>query len=317
MGDYCRLIQYSKAMSPRLARILELCVGGFDEPWSTPVHRAIDVDSLFYSLEAEKRQHAILLLGSIVAGFAYYSIHGREASISVCVDPFLPPFYSETALRELLYAARTFLEEERVFSAKIVAGFEQGYLHQALNKIVGFEGDEHIATLMIYTGRSRKVKMRGDYAIRPACIYRDIDGIVEVYNKAFSEYTWFKPLTREEALELYASKANTVIYVAVARREKRIVGFIYAEHFRALDGKKTLFLSALAVDPEHQRRGLGTALLRQAVVSVPRGTRIALSSYRGLEKLYSRMGFQEKRRWIAKNIPLHMLPSKSSCRYKP
>ncbi len=304
----CRYTSYHPGYAARLALILEACHGGVEEPWATRLYRGVDVERLVKSLEHSGAAHTVLTVGEgLVAGFAYCSKRGVEAEAGLCIPPLSPRYMGLEALKALLAWIKDRCSRGIV---EISAGFEHGYLHSMLEELLGPGFSLHKATLMEHTGRIRRRRVTG-YRFRPGCVYREAEEIARVYNRAYSKYPWFRPLSVEEVVEAFAGRTSTVLYVA-EREGGGVVGFAYAHLFRAVDGKKTAILSAFAVDPEHQGRGVGSGLLASLFQSLPRRTRVAVISAPGLENVYARKGFTVKRRWVSLRVPASHLP-RGSC----
>jgi ribosomal protein S18 acetylase RimI-like enzyme len=105
---------------------------------------------------------------------------------------------------------------------------------------------------------------------------------------------------------VFGPEAPPVVWVARAERGGRVVGFVGA---RAKNG--VLEISGLAVDPSHQRAGLGRALVRAVLrsarrrgldlvalhVSTGNEAAIALYTSAGFEKTELLAGFYSARRF--------------------
>ena len=294
------LTGYSRSMGARLALLLEKCHGGLEEPWATRVYRAPDVEQFLTALRGRGGDYRVLAWGSRPLGLVYcWPPSGGRVEIGVCVESCLPGSTRRDAIGELLGYASTFcVDGDSV--AEISSGFEHGALYSWLVEAIGPSIVVHRATLMKLHGRLAKIGARRvpGYSFRPACIYKDLERLVEVYNLAYSGYQWFRPLSTGAAEELFSGRMGSILYVA-EDKGGRIAGFAYARVFRAVDGKKTAIITALAVHPSHRGRGVGSSLVRHVVASLPRGTRVAVIASPGLEEMYSKLGFVVRRRWVS------------------
>jgi putative acetyltransferase len=81
----------------------------------------------------------------------------------------------------------------------------------------------------------------------------------------------------------------------VARLDGAVVGFVMVSHARLVDDggaeHDVLTLSPLGVAPDHQREGIGSALVRAALAAADR-TGAALVTLEGSPAYYGRLGFR-------------------------
>ncbi len=101
-----------------------------------------------------------------------------------------------------------------------------------------------------------------------------------------------------ELLAAYFGDPRALILVA---EDPEIVGFLIAREESALWGSRTLHIHDLAVDPNHRRRGAGSALLAELIaVASGRGVpRIRLEvrvTNEGARRFYNAHGFRPVRR---------------------
>ncbi|WP_194840473.1 GNAT family N-acetyltransferase [Hyperthermus butylicus] len=103
-------------------------------------------------------------------------------------------------------------------------------------------------------------------------------------------------------------RGNVICYVALDNTGN-VVGYVDASIYEALDGGRTADMGLLAIDPEHQGKGLGKALMGTVVGALSRlgVRRIVLDSVSCLERFYSRFGFREYRRWVTIRTPIQTL----------
>ena len=92
----------------------------------------------------------------------------------------------------------------------------------------------------------------------------------------------------------------------VARTAGAVVGFVMVSGATLVDGERrhaVLTLSPLAVHPDHQRRGMGAALVREALRRAE-DTGAPLVLLEGSPAYYPRFGFQDARRHgVAFDLP--------------
>lgn len=80
--------------------------------------------------------------------------------------------------------------------------------------------------------------------------------------------------------------ASQIVLVAVEGDE--VIGFLRA----ITDGLFNGYISSVAVAPKYQRRGIGTALMNEAVGRSPDITWILRAGRPGVAEFYRRLGFQ-------------------------
>ena len=82
----------------------------------------------------------------------------------------------------------------------------------------------------------------------------------------------------------------------VARLEDRVVGYVMISHAELVDGDAhhdVLTLSPLAVDPDHQHRGIGSELVRRVLAAAGRRRDLPrLVTLEGSPAFYGRLGFE-------------------------
>lgn len=120
-------------------------------------------------------------------------------------------------------------------------------------------------------------------------------------------YDWYTPITLEEYRSWLA--CNNV-RLLVIEYEGRVIGVLEYRCYRALDGKETMYVEGLAVDPDYQGRGVATRLLEEALTSrLCSVERVYLDAVAGLEKFYARLGFREHGKYVVLSTPLDALPN--------
>jgi putative acetyltransferase len=117
----------------------------------------------------------------------------------------------------------------------------------------------------------------------------DFDAIAEVVSRAFGS-------AREARLvaAIRASPNYVPTWSVVATVDGRVVGHVMVSYATLLDGsieRPIPTLSPLAVDPDHQRRGIGAALVRAVATNVE-DTGEPLIVLEGSPWYYSKLGFE-------------------------
>ena len=120
---------------------------------------------------------------------------------------------------------------------------------------------------------------------------RDIAAIARVHRRAclvaYAFMNWSH--SEEEVRAWYAGKFSAWDWGLVAEVDGRAVGFI------ATCGA---YVDQLFIDPDHQRRGIGTALLTAALERVPPAAALTVfKDNRPARRFYERHGFVEVRRF--------------------
>ena len=116
------------------------------------------------------------------------------------------------------------------------------------------------------------------------------EDVARIHNAAFASDVAFRKYTATEMADLLA---EDVLWVA--RNESRIVGFCRLESEQDLT-----WLEVLAVDPDHQGRGLGATLAYRALQAAglgqdrPAGLNVSSANLAALS-VYKRLGFEPRR----------------------
>lgn len=268
-----------------------------------------DFREWFSSSWFNPREFAIVLLGDRVVGFSW-AFNSRAPRIHPCVDPNQPLGIIEEILEALLSWARHSLESRGVRGSIRIGAWEyQGFMYRMLKRILHMVVEDYTSTLMKFIGPLPQINIPKGYRIRLATL-DDVLGIVNVFNKAFSIYEWFHPWNVDDAMKHY-KRRKPLLYVAIDDNGE-IVGYVHVELFKAIDNEVTGVLNTVAVDPKHQRKGLGKALITIATKElIKRGAkRIYLDSIKGLENYYLKLGYKEYQKWIALKTTISQLPQK-------
>jgi len=279
--------------------------------------RPITIDDFrewFGSSWYDPREFAIALLGNRVIGYSW-AFGGRVSRIALCIDPNEPLNISEEVAEMLLAWARYSLESRGIRGIVRVSAWEyQGFMYRLLKRMLYTAIEDHTSTLMKYVGPISQITIPKGYRIRLAT-FDDVPGIVNVFNKAFSIYEWFHPWNVDDAMKHY-KRRKPILYVAIDSNGE-IVGYVHVELFKAIDNEVTGVLDTVAVDPKHQRKGLGKALVTIATKElIKRGAkRIYLDSIKGLENYYSKLGYKEYQKWIALKTTIPQLSQKPLIQY--
>ncbi len=276
--------------------------------WAMSIKSVDDVRDMFRSAWFNPKEFALATLNDRIVGCAWAFIE-RNCRISLCIDPYQPPWVTEEATRMLLAWARHSFEKRGARGIVTISSWNQfGYMYRLLRRILsGILIEDYVATLMVYVGLQSKPTIPEGYTIKCGSI-NDLPRIVEIFNKAFSIYDWFHPWELEDARR-YFERYKPILYIALSR-DGEIVGYADAMIFKAIDGQDTGVVATVAVDPSHQRRGLGNALVATIVKELENKgiKRIYLDGVKGLETLYAKLGFKEYRKWIRFTTTLPSLP---------
>ncbi len=291
-----------------IVRLANTC-SSFDEAWA---HRPLTVDDIrslwFESTWYNPRDFALSVVDGRVRGYGWAWISKDVGRAFICIDPALTSSLQYTVLEDLLSWARLRLEEEKVSVVRLRALFEHGLVHRLLKSIIGNYVEDYPATLMVLEKPPRQTIPR-EYRVREGGL-SDLEGIVRVYNEAFSRYEWFIEWNIEDARKWY-SRRKVIVFVA-EHVDEGIVGYVDGEVMKSIDGSVNAVIATLAVKPKHQGKGLGKALLSLIANKLwSMGVdRIFLESVEGLEPFYGKLGFRVWRRYVSLITHVGSLPQK-------
>lgn len=106
-----------------------------------------------------------------------------------------------------------------------------------------------------------------------------------------------QPAVADLVVAIRASEPYEAGLALVARRGAEVVGFVMISHAELVEASgahhDVLTLSPLAVHPDHERRGIGSALVRAALVRADARTELPrLVTLEGSPRFYRRLGFE-------------------------
>ncbi len=301
-----------------------------DEPW---IFREIQVDGIKdmfkYSWYEPKRFGMVIYEGPegksvVAASWVTPSELGKPHAITPYINPYLPKWLVKDVLEALLSWCRYVLEREGILGiAKIYVDLEGGYLHRLVKEYLSVGGIEGTsATIMKLGGVHGEAKVPSGYLIREAN-EGDYRGIAEVHNKAFSKYEAFVAWSEDDVrrfYEYFRRHFKFKVLVAEELSSGKVVGFCDGGVFKALDGELSADVTTVAVDPEHQGKGLGRALVLKMVNELmklgSKPERTYLISIHDLEPFYASLGFRVYKRLMYILTPIQYLP-KELKNYRP
>ena len=241
-------------------------------------------------------------------GFTWVWRAAGSNTVWVIADRSVPTWVLTDVVRSALAWARLALERAGLRGvADVRCGFWSGWLHRLVEGVVGAGLAASWGTLMVYSGGASSYAPPSSYGVR-LCSPGDATSIARVVNRAFSQYVWWHLVSPEDVLTRLR-RAGAVCYVAVDEGGD-VVGCVDASIYTALDGGLTADVGLLAVDPGHQGRGLGKALVSAVIEALARRgvRRVGVDSASGLEAFYRSLGFRECRRWVTVRVPVPALP---------
>ena len=281
-----------------------------DDPWA---HEAVDAnyirDMWFSAHSYEPENFGMVMYGRRVLGYLWIWRAKEGVWTNIYVDPTLPSSLIDLAVDQLLSWARMRAEQMRDYRVVVSLGPEYGYKHRLLRKRFIHHDYRHLFTQMILRKEVKLKDTHPNYILRPGTL-NDVPEIVRVFNRAFEVYEWFHPWNVDDARRWY--ERENVVLVIAEDRSGSIVAFADAKVFTGLDGTRNALIMTVAVDPSHQGRGLGRAVLARIVKEVMRSgyiNRVFLDSVVGLEKFYQKSGFRIWRRILALNLTTSEMPS--------
>ncbi len=296
-------------LDEKIVGLLNKC-NMMDEAWS---HRKVSVEEIrrlwFAASWYDPSELGLLFYSNRLVGYCWAMKRDKGFPwLGLCVDPMLPDTIKYNVVETSLSWARWSLDSKGIRGkVHIGVGYEHGYTHYLLKKILASYLEKHTATLMILNRTEKKHPPPG-YRLREGGL-EDVEAIVRVYNEAFKKYDWFMEWKLEDAKKWYEARKPKIIVAETSNGE--IIGYVDAEIRMGLDGSENAYLLTLAVKPEHQRRGVGRALLTAMAYELQKTSRVKrifLDSVEGLEPFYGKLGFKVKRRTLALVTPISSLP---------
>ncbi len=296
-------------LDEKIVELLNKC-NMMDEAWS---HRKVSVEEIrrlwFAASWYDPSGFGLLFYSNRLVGYCWAMKRDEEIPwLGLCVDPMLPDTIKYNVVETSLSWARWSFDSKGIRGkVHIGVGYEHGYMHYLLKKVLASYLEKHAATLMILGRLERKHPPPG-YRLRRGRL-EDVEAMVRVYNEAFRKYEWFVEWKLEDAKKWYETRKPKIIVAETSNGE--IIGYVDAEIRIGLDGSENAYLLTLAVKPEHQRRGIGRALLTAMAYELQKTSRVKrifLDSVEGLEPFYGKLGFKVKRRTLTLVIPISSLP---------
>ncbi len=237
------------------------------------------------------------------AGFAFiWWRHGR-IRINPYIDPELPVGIATRALEAMFSWARNLAMISNSYVVQVYAGPEHGFLHRLTTEIIGVGRPIISSYIMVAPERiTPEKKCRAE-------IREYTDGleriIAEIYNDAFSVYSWFIPMTPDDVAKIYRSKRISALIAFIDGEPAGYVDFMSRGA-----GVKAGYIYTLAVKRKYQGLGIGRALLSRAIDLLRRNgySIICLDAYDDVVGYYMKLGFRIIRRYINLEYTLNMLP---------
>jgi len=233
-------------------------------PWA-----AYLTDPGFVVVELERHMEGALLVLSDQSPVAWVRLAavGPRLDVGPWLDVSLPPI----------------LEHLRALGARRLAWMDRGGWATSSLEARGFRSLTEVITLT-KTDRATPSVDAPRVTLRPAT-KADFEALVAIDHRAFSPTWW-----RSEAS--LRRRARTASRFTVAEHGGRAIGYTEQEvHL------PTAHLNRIAVDPDHQGRGIGALLLKRALMSMWRrgADAVSLNTQRRNQRsrrLYRRFGFE-------------------------
>jgi len=244
----------------------------------------------------EGREAIAAVSGERLLGYAYKWLSGGVAHAAIVVDPGMPGPLAFEAYRALAGSLRLYGPRAPVGVVVLYAGPRYGPRYWlALNVFSGaleVGGFTYMVSPLPVPGR--RVPRGYRVEVYDGAPDHALDGIVGVYNRAFRVYLDYSEWSLESAREFYSEFHPGELALAAAFHGDTLVGFAEARLYESACGIATAHLALLAVDPAHQRKGLGTALAAAALNRLAeRGAEQGfLDAEETVERVYWRLGFK-------------------------
>ncbi len=139
--------------------------------------------------------------------------------------------------------------------------------------------------------------------------------LVHILNRAFSRYEWYIETSPEEYQEWLRANKPTIIAVINTARQT-IASYLAFFSYKALDGTTTTYISEVAVDPNHQGKGIGKTLLCNLLTEA-NTERIVVDAASSVEPFYAKLGFKEEILYYRLCTSLDTLPDTPLAPIKP
>lgn len=193
----------------------------------------------FYILAYDETNNRLI---GVVSAFDYIGLHVYEWSI------FIDPMYRQIGIEEnLLYVLGGALKQ-RGAEGEIAVLLESDYFAR---KLVEKYGYSYNYSEVMFEANVERMEKNKNLKIRQYNEMTDFEPIIEIYQSTFGDM-------REESIELITltlSSEERILWVA--EMDGKVVGTVTTS--KENDG---LWITALAVHPKMQRKGIGTELLK-------------------------------------------------------
>ncbi|NPA98636.1 MAG: GNAT family N-acetyltransferase [Crenarchaeota archaeon] len=238
------------------------------------------------------------------AGFAFiWWKHGR-IRINPYIDPELPIEIAVRALETMFSWTRYLAKTSNSYVVQVYAGPEHGYLHRLTTKIMGV-GRYIISSYIMVAPEHIPIDKECRAQIQE---YRKgmEKAIAEIYNDAFSIYSWFIPMKPGDVEKIYGSKR---IKALIAYIDDEPVG--YVDFMSRGTGIRAGYIYTLAVKRKYQGHGVGRALLSRAIELLRKSgySIVYLDAYSDVVGYYMGLGFRIIRRYVNLEYSINMLPA--------
>ncbi len=236
-------------------------------------------------------------------GFAFVWWRSGRIRINPYIDPRLPKGVFINALETVLSWTRLKGLENDSYIVQVFAGPEYGYLHRAVQEILGVGRNIYSTYIML---APKRVRIGEKSAIEITGYRAGLEeAVASIYNDAFSVYSWFIPISPADVTKIYKSGR---IKALIALLDGEPVG--YVDFMARGIGVRAGCIYTLAVKKKYWGMGIGRKLLAEALKRLREmGFEIVyLDAYPEVVDYYMRCGFKIVRRYINIEYSVEQLP---------
>ncbi len=262
------------------------------------------------SIENDNALHIVAYAGREIVGYAIAgtALSSTDGWISIYVDPYKPTHILSKAISKILYRASHLLHSKYGVTVIDVYGWSEGsILTKLISDAIEVYSYERWLTTMEFAHGMKPTISESRYMIKEVDT-NDKNAIAQalrLLDEAFAEYRWYRRKSVEAFIEIAKEYDNWIAIVAT--ENDRVIGYIDAVTYKALDGSTCGYIRWIAVAQSYRGRGIGRSLLYSCISKLLElgVDRIIVDAVPAAEKFYSKHGFRAVTTWTLFRVPVY------------